>query len=39
MRYHQFKSLLKNNIATNQYMATNKHNNSQSRFLLVLNVQ
>lgn len=39
MRYHQFKSLFKNNIATNQYMATNKHNNSQGQLILVLNIQ
>lgn len=30
MRYHQFNSLFKNNIATNQYMATNEHNNSHT---------
>lgn len=34
VRYHQFNSLFKNNIPTNQYMATNEHNNSQTKPLI-----
>lgn len=33
-RYHKFNSLFKNNIPTNQYMATNEHNNSHTKPLI-----